>query len=75
MAFANDLLGWISGGLALVSIAASAFFAAISGSCGTAAIGNVMVPEMKKRGYAPDFAAAIQALVELWVYYSTSIPL
>ena len=64
VAFANDLLGWISGGLALVSIAASAFFAAISGSgaATTAAIGSVMVPEMKERGYAPDFAAAIQAL-------------
>jgi C4-dicarboxylate transporter DctM subunit len=64
VAFANDLLGWISGGLALVSIAASAFFAAISGSgaATTAAIGGVMYPEMKKRGYAPDFAAAIQAL-------------
>ncbi len=64
VAFANDLLGWISGGLALVSIAASAFFAAISGSgaATTAAIGSVMVPEMKDRGYAPDFAAVIQAL-------------
>jgi C4-dicarboxylate transporter DctM subunit len=64
VAFANDLLGWISGGLALVSIAASAFFAAISGSgaATTAAIGGVMYPEMKKRGYHPDFAAAIQAL-------------
>lgn len=64
VAFANDLLGWISGGLALVSIAACAFFAAISGSgaATTAAIGGVMYPEMKKRGYSPDFAAAIQAL-------------
>ncbi|MDK2854944.1 MAG: C4-dicarboxylate transporter, DctM subunit [Bacillota bacterium] len=64
VAFANDLLGWVSGGLALVSIAACAFFAAISGSgaATTAAIGGVMYPEMKKRGYHPDFAAAVQAL-------------
>ncbi|MGB9825326.1 MAG: TRAP transporter large permease, partial [Desulfofundulus sp.] len=64
VAFANDFLGWVSGGLALVSIAACAFFAAISGSgaATTAAIGGVMYPEMKKRGYHPDFAAAIQAL-------------
>jgi len=75
--FASDLLGWISGGLALVSIAASAFFAAISGSSAatTAAIGSVMYPEMLKRQYKPDFAAIVQAVGgTLGVIIPPSIP-
>lgn len=62
--FANELLGWVTGSLAHVSIVASAFFAAISGSSAatTAAIGSIMYPEMRKRGYPDDFAAAIQAV-------------
>lgn len=48
------------GGLANVTIVASMFFAAISGSCPatTAAIGGVMVPEMEEAGYSKEFAAA-----------------
>ncbi len=75
--FAGDLFGWISGGLALVSIAASAFFAAISGSSAatTAAIGSVMYPEMLKRHYKPDFAAVVQAVGgTLGVIIPPSIP-
>jgi len=76
--FASDLLGWISGGLALVSIASAAFFAAISGSSAatTAAIGGVMYPEMRQRGYKPDFAAVVQAVGgTLGVVIPPSIPL
>ncbi|MCG8402183.1 MAG: TRAP transporter large permease [Firmicutes bacterium] len=76
--FAGNLLGWISGGLALVSIASSAFFAAISGSSAatTAAIGSIMYPEMLKRHYKPDFAAAVQAVGgTLGVIIPPSIPL
>lgn len=75
--FANELLGWITGSLAHVSIAACAFFAAISGSSAatTAAIGGIMYPEMKKRGYPDDFAAAIQAVGgTLGVVIPPSIP-
>ena len=48
------------GGLASVTIVASMFFAAISGSCPatTAAIGSIMVPEMEEAGYSKEFAAA-----------------
>jgi C4-dicarboxylate transporter DctM subunit len=47
-------LGWLPGGLAISSIAASAIFAAISGSspATAAAIGGAAIPEMKKRGYS-----------------------
>ena len=58
--FVNLFFGSLRGGLAIVAIAASMFFAAISGSCPatTAAIGGIMVPEMEKNGYSNDFSAA-----------------
>lgn len=63
VAFVNLFFRWITGGLAMVAIGASMFFAAISGSCPatTAAIGGIMVPEMEKNGYSKDFAAATVA--------------
>ena len=62
--FADALVGWISGGISLVSIVACTFFAAISGSsvATTAAIGGIMYPEMVKRGYPKDYSAALQAI-------------
>ncbi len=62
--FADSLVGWLSGGLSLVSILSCGFFAAISGSsvATTAAIGGLMCPEMEKRGYPKDYSAAIQAI-------------
>ena len=64
VAFADSLVGWISGGISLVSIVACTFFAAISGSsvATTAAIGGLMYPEMVKRGYPESYAAAVQAI-------------
>jgi len=61
--FANALVGWIAGGLAMVSVVASMFFAGISGSAAadSAAVGSVMIPAMAKKGYAKDFAAALIA--------------
>jgi len=61
--FASALVGTLTGGLAHVSILASMFFAAISGSSAatTAAIGSVMIPEMEKRGYEKGFSAAVVA--------------
>ncbi|MDB5054184.1 MAG: transporter large permease [Bacilli bacterium] len=61
--FAELLVGWLPGGLGMATIAASVEFADISGSCtaDTAAIGSIMIPAMKKRGYLPSFAAAVQA--------------
>lgn len=64
VALSDSLVGWISGGISLVSIVSSAFFAAISGSsvATTAAIGGIMYPEMVKRKYPEDYAAAVQAV-------------
>lgn len=64
VAFADSFVGWISGGISLVSIVACTFFAAISGSsvATTAAIGGLMYPEMVKRGYPKDYSAAVQTI-------------
>lgn len=58
--FAASLVGHMRGGLATVAILASSFFAAISGSnaATVAAIGGVMAPTMKEKGYSPDYTAA-----------------
>lgn len=58
---ANVVVGHITGGLAMVTIVASTFFAAISGSAPatTASIGSVMIPEMEKKGYGKEFGAAL----------------
>lgn len=63
MRFANSLLGFIKGGLAGVSVVASAFFGAISGSgvATVAAVGSVVTPEMIKKGYGRGFIASLIA--------------
>lgn len=61
--FADTLLGWVQGGLCIVTTIACMFFAAISGSAmaTTSAIGGFMIPEMEKRGYNRPFSAALAA--------------
>ncbi len=56
-------VGKVSGGLAIVTILACTFFAALSGSGpGTvAAVGALLIPAMKKERYDEDFAAAVSA--------------
>lgn len=59
--FANALVGWMRGGLAMVNILASMFFGGISGSSAadTTAIGSMLIPMMKKKGYDEGFATAV----------------
>jgi len=61
IAFAASLVGHIRGGLAHVNILTSLFFSEISGTATSdaAAIGSVMIPQMRKRGYPAAFAAAV----------------
>lgn len=63
LALADYLLGSLPGGIALGSIGASMFFAAISGSgpATVAAIGMLTIPAMVERGYDKLFAGAIVA--------------
>jgi len=61
--FATELFGFFKGGLAIISVVASMVFAGVSGSstADTAAIGSIMLPAMKERGYNMKFATALQA--------------
>ena len=61
--FCMSLVGHFTGGLALVVVLASVFFAAMTGSgvAACAAVGCIMIPSMVERGYDPDFACALQA--------------
>jgi tripartite ATP-independent transporter DctM subunit len=78
IAFASALLGFIRGGLAMINIGASMFFAEISGSAvaDVAALGSIMIPAMKKRGYPAPFAAAItSSAASLAIIIPPSIPM
>ncbi len=78
IAFASAVLGFIRGGLAMVSIGASMFFAEISGSAvaDVAALGSILIPAMKKKGYPKAFAAAVMSsAATLAVIIPPSIPM
>ena len=78
IAFASALLGFIKGGLSMVNIGTSLFFAEISGSAvaDVAAIGSILMPAMEKRGYPKEFAAAItSSSASLAIIIPPSIPM
>jgi tripartite ATP-independent transporter DctM subunit len=58
---ANSLVGFVRGGLAMVTVVATMIQSEISGSsvADAAAIGNVVIPAMEKRGYSRTLSAAI----------------
>ncbi|TQM94355.1 TRAP transporter large permease [Roseinatronobacter monicus] len=61
VALAGALVGHLRGGLGQVNIVASCLFGGISGSAAAdaSAIGGLMVPQMKERGYGADYAVNI----------------
>ncbi len=78
IAFASSLVGFIRGGLAMVTISASMFFAEISGSAvaDVAALGSILIPAMTKKGYSKPFAAAVtSSSATLAVIIPPSIPM
>ena len=78
VAFAGSLVGFIRGGLAQVVVVTSMFFAEISGSAvaGAAALGSVLIPEMKKKGYPDGFAAALVSVAAtMAIILPPSIPM
>ncbi|HEY0835908.1 MAG TPA: TRAP transporter large permease [Azospirillum sp.] len=78
VAFATALVGFVRGGLSMVSIGASLFFAEISGSAvaDVAALGSILIPAMKKRGYSKEFAAAVSSsAASLAIIIPPSIPM
>jgi TRAP-type transport system large permease protein len=63
VAFANAIVGRISGGLAMSNIVASTFFSGISGSAvaDTSVFGRIFIPEMVREGYGRAFSVAVTA--------------
>lgn len=59
--FASALINFVNGAIGAVTVIACMFFGALSGSgmATTSAIGGMMIPEMKKKGYDPAYAATI----------------
>ena len=62
--FARALLGFLPGGLGVVTVASCLMFGGVSGSAiaDTAAIGSLVIPAMVQRGYSRAFAAALLAV-------------
>ena len=65
--FAGSLVGHLRGGLGQVNIAASTLFGGISGSAvaEAAAVGGLMIPQMKARGYGADYAVNVTSMAAL----------
>ncbi len=61
---ASILAGRMTGGPAKVAVVGSSLFGTISGSgtANVATVGSVTIPMMKKAGYPPNFAAAVEAV-------------
>ncbi len=76
--FASALIGFVRGGLAMVNVGVSMFFAEISGSAvaDVAATGSVLIPAMKRKGYPGRFAAALtSSSASLAIIIPPSIPM
>ncbi|KGJ10224.1 TRAP transporter large permease (plasmid) [Paracoccus versutus] len=65
--FANSVVGRFRGGLSLTAVWGCFLFGGVSGSAAAdaAAIGTVMVPDMKRQGYDVDYSAALIAVSSL----------
>lgn len=78
VSFAEASLGRLRGGLSIVSVVASMFIAAISGSgaATTAAVGAALLPQLEKKGYDLDFSASlIAAAGTIGVVIPPSVPM
>lgn len=65
--FSNAFVGRFRGGTSLTAIWGSFLFSGISGSAAAdaAAMGSVLIPDMKKQGYDVNYAAALIAVASL----------
>jgi tripartite ATP-independent transporter DctM subunit len=67
VAFAASLVGHLRGGLGQVNIVTATLFGGISGSAvaEAAAVGGLMIPQMKARGYGTDYAVNVTSMAAL----------
>ena len=78
IAFASALVGFIKGGLSMITIATSMFFAEISGSAvaDASALGSILIPAMKEKGYSSEYAASVvSSASSLAIIIPPSIPM
>jgi tripartite ATP-independent transporter DctM subunit len=74
----SALLGWVPGGLAIVSIAACAFFTAFTGASGVTiiALGAVLYPALREAGYNEQFnLGLVTSAGSLGLLFAPSLPL
>ena len=74
----NALLGWMPGGLALVCLAACAFFTAFTGASGVTiiALGAILYPALKQDGYDDRFnLGLVTSSGSLGLLFAPSLPL
>ncbi len=74
----SALLGWMPGGLALVSLAACAFFTAFTGASGVTiiALGAILYPALKQDGYPDNFnLGLVTTSGSLGLLFAPSLPL
>jgi len=74
----SAIFGFVRGALAQVTIVTSMFFAEISGSAvaDAAALGSILIPAMKSKGYSKEFSAAVlSSSATLAVIIPPSIPM
>ncbi|MGH9319991.1 MAG: TRAP transporter large permease [Vicinamibacteria bacterium] len=76
--FASSIVGFIRGGLAMTTTISAMLFSEISGSgvADAAALGSILIPAMRERGYPGPFAAAVlSASAALGIIIPPSIPM
>ncbi len=78
VAVSQALFGWMPGGLALVTLLACAFFTAFTGASGVTiiALGGLLFPMLKRRGYGEDFSLGIVTCCgSLGLLFPPSLPM
>ena len=74
----SAMLGWMPGGLALVALAACAFFTAFTGASGVTiiALGAILYPALKQDGYPDNFnLGLVTTSGSLGLLFAPSLPL
>lgn len=74
----SAVIGWVPGGLALVALAACAFFTAFTGASGITiiALGAILYPALKHDGYPDDFnLGLVTSSGSLGLLFAPSLPL
>ncbi|HCG62533.1 MAG: C4-dicarboxylate ABC transporter permease [Spirochaetae bacterium HGW-Spirochaetae-4] len=75
---ASNMIGHLRGGLAHSSVIAAMFFAGLSGAAAadTAAVGSLLIPAMKEKGYGKDISTAVMATAgSIGIVIPPSIPM